>query len=232
MKKYILISVMVLAICGMFATNYQLSGYSGTTKRVPQKQGLFFQSVLGIDFSGEHEVEWDEAKVSYDVSTGISPSIEMLKQNNQFIYGLGLEYQLPREVDASFEGGKPKFGFLPLYLIGKYKLPFQMNFETEGVLHLGYNAFMHDKKYADDEEYYVNSNDYGSYEYDSSGGLYWGLGVSALFQQRFVVQLMYKLNNASMDVHWSEYYYGDWDEESYSFDISNSQLQLGLGIRF
>lgn len=228
MRKILLLVAILVACTIIHATNYQLSGYSQNKSGSSSRDGLIIQANLGLDLLGNHElsgIEDEGITVSYDVNTGISANIEVMKQRANFLYGAGLEFQLPREIDISW--GSPSFNFIPIYLTGRYKLPVELPLETEGILQLGYNFFSYNDDYSSDEE----DEDY-SYKSEGSGGMYWGFGLGALYNTKFVFQLMYKVNKAKLDITEEDYYYDDYEKYDYTTKIRNSQWQFSVGYRF
>jgi hypothetical protein len=169
------------------------------------------QGGIGTDFSGKHKAEssfgGSSSKDTWDVGTGISVYGEYMMQNGGFLYGAGAEYQVPREV--KFDSGDGKVGFIPIYAVGRFQVPVQMNLTPEVLAQVGYNIFTADKDYK------------GSG--DLTGGLYWGIGAGVMVQN-FVLQLMYKVNT------------GKWEQDlggsTATIDLTHSQINFSAGIRF
>lgn len=166
---------------------------------------------IGFDLSGNHKVHLtylgDSASDEYDVEMGLSPSIEVMAQRGNVLYGAGVEYQLPRNVD--FGEDKAKMGFIPVYGVLRIQIPSKGNVTPELVGQLGYNIFNGDKAYK------------GSA--DLSGGIYWGIGAG-LSVQKLIVQLMFKTNNGGLKQ--------DWGGADIKGDITNTQMNLTVGVRF
>jgi hypothetical protein len=165
-----------------------------------------FQVDLGFDVAGNHTIDVEDfGSQDYDVGMGISPSVEYMMQYQSILYGLGLEYQLQRKIE--FDGEElGKFGFIPIYLVGRYQFTLPGTITPEAVAQLGYNIFTANDDYKGDG--------------DLSGGLYYGIGAGVTIQKKYLVQLMYKANA------------GGWEYSGLNADMTNSQINLGLGYRF
>ncbi len=172
-----------------------------------------FQFGIGIDAMGNHAYDFSSQSLlndaDYDVSLGISPAIEYLVPVNSFLLGLGAEYQVQRMVDFPPEGLDGKMGFIPLFCIIRYQLASQRKFFPELVGQIGYNFMTADEDYLEGDA-------------EVSGGLYWGIGAGINISKIYLIQMMYKNN------------YGSYDREidNLKADISNSQLNLSLNMRF
>jgi hypothetical protein len=164
---------------------------------------------LGIDVAGitnecSDEMEYED---DYNLAIGISPAIEFMMQHKSILYGIGAEYQVQRKVDyPDTYVGDFKMGFIPIYLVGRYQFTVPVAFQPEVVAQAGYNI--------------LTGND--NYEADGtlSGGIYWGVGAGVTIQEKYLIQLMYKTN------------YGQWEWMGAEMDITNSQINIGLGYRF
>lgn len=173
-----------------------------------------FQFGVGLDLAGKHGYDWSASNLidkDYDVNVGLSPAMEYLIQKNALLFGLGAEYQVPRTVKFSPDGTDSKMGFIPLYGVVRYQVSSARNFFPELAAQFGYNFMTADDNYLE-------------YDAEVNGGLYWGIGMGLVIQQRYLVQLAYKTN------------YGKYDAEiedlDYKADITNTQLNLSLNMRF
>lgn len=167
---------------------------------------LVVQANLGMDTGGSHTMSFDDDDFDFDLKTGYSLAVEMMAQSSAFIFGCGLEYQVPRGFDEDMDI-EPEISFIPLYVLMKVQFPIAPAFKVEGIGHLGYNAFTFNDEYA------------GS-DWTASPGLYYAFGAGVVLGNRIVVQIMNKYNFASM-----EYL-------SNTVDVSSEQMQMALGVRF
>jgi hypothetical protein len=122
---------------------------------------------LGYDVSLKHQIvpahdynHFDE----YKVENGFSPYIECLLDHRKFYKAsLGVEYQIPKNLDGKNEVGTGWMNYIPVYLSNKISIPVNSgsaNFILLG--NIGYN-FLNAQK-----EYLGNKG--------VAGGLYFGVG--------------------------------------------------------
>jgi hypothetical protein len=172
---------------------------------------------ISLDVNGKQSFSSEIFSHDSDVKTGASLYGEILSSvkagPGDLLYGLGLEYQIPRELkDLNYDSHKRQFSYLPIYLTGKYVfLPISIS--PEVILQAGYNLPV------------VNDNYDGSTvnNLKVSGGFYWGMGAGVDIKP-FVMQLMYKSGK-------STFTWDNIDFHTYNTTSTNSQLSLQLGIR-
>lgn len=137
------------------------------------------------------------------VLLGFSPSIDIVNQGKYFDIGIGLEYQLPREIENS---NGAQFNFIPIYSVWRLTIIPTKSRELEAICHFGYNFF-------DFNDEYLTG------DYSSTGSFYWGAGLSLVLGKRLVMQSLYKENRATVDYLNS------------NNQIKNSHITLSLGLR-
>ncbi|MDD5260173.1 MAG: hypothetical protein PHD29_09435 [bacterium] len=146
---------------------------------------------IGVDLAGSHEVTWNGLNGDEVVETGISLSGEYMQAINSNIrLGGGITFQIPR----SQEDYAGDFNFIPLYgLLKIYTNSQEQDEENIQVQktnyyvlgHLGYNLFRGDDDYKGDE--YL------------TGGIYYGIGGGIVFNKNNQLELLYSINNGSID---------------------------------
>ncbi len=169
------------------------------------------QFSLGLDFAGDHELDDGDHKADYDSESGISPSMELLfPTGSQFTFGLGVEYQIEREVELEGNGDfSPAFGFIPVYFTGKVGFLPEGPVIPELNIHLGY-AFMHGNK------------DYKG-DWDLYGNVYFAIGGGILINQRICIDMLYKFQQGSIE--------GDYYGHHHSIIVTQTQFALQLSAR-
>jgi len=176
----------------------------------------------GFDFDGwQHEIHNHFSNYgrddTWDMTNAFSPSVEILKQQQNVLIGLGLEVQLARENKPYdyYLNGTGKFGFVPVYADLRYQTPLTKQLNSELIFNGGYNFVYGDKKFSVDEEWHL------------SGGLYFGMGLGLVFNN-IVLQLMYKENRATKSSGEIE----GFDFDHLKYYITNRQTNVTLGYRF
>jgi len=229
MKKYYGLLVFVLAVAGLFAMD------EGNALPGKLQSKMAFQLNMGLDVGGSHEITTEYEGLSatnkLDANTGFTPGIEVLKRGKGFGLGLGVDYEMTRDVVFEDEesGATLNAGvsFIPIYLIAKYNHPLKNGMALEPAMHLGYNFFSYDDNYAsdiDEEDWYMHV--------DSKGGLYLGVGLNWVLKNNMVLRLFSKTNMASMDIEYGEDTYRSWNVYDMNSDITHSQVELGVAYRF
>ena len=168
MKK---LSVIVLVV--LFLT------VSGSA--MAQNQG-YFEAQIGADVLGNLDVSGGGVSSDEDTDAGISLTGEykIPLENNSWVLGAGLNYQLARAVDAS---GAEDFNFTSFYGLAQYDL----NDTPMYIIgKLGYNTFSVDNLAIDEDE---------------NGGLYYGVGAGFNFGEndQYVLEGLYSVNNGELE---------------------------------
>ncbi|MCC3144672.1 outer membrane beta-barrel protein [Halanaerobium sp. Z-7514] len=168
---------------------------------------------LGYDMSGEMDIDGED----YDVESGYSLTAEYrLSAADNFSYGAGITYQLERDVDITDGPGDVGFNYTPIYLLGEYRMAEQPLYF---VGHLGYNLFSIDED--------VESE---------SGGLYYALGGGIEFEDRYLLELLYTVNNSSIEVESgngnNEITPAQNENEFEDIDLKYTKFTISLGIKF
>lgn len=161
---------------------------------------------LGIDFEGDHDVSYDGSTASFDAKSGVSFSGELLAPMNPYVdFGGGITFQFPRELD----GWEDEFNFIPIYGLIRVKSP-SGDIAPYFTGQIGYNFLLANSAY---------KTWYGV-EGDVDGGLYYGLGGGIIIHDRFVVELLYTVNN------------GEITFPDATFDVEYTKFTLNLGFNF
>ena len=125
---------------------------------------------VALNLPGNFTVDGDDADMK--MGFGVDAMYNMTKQD-LFDLGFGFTYQIPRGFDE--DGADAKYNFCPIYVRGGYQMPSGDNI-IEPNVRLGYDIIV--------------GNDIDAV--DTSGGLYWGIGVDFVMQQKFVLGLSYE----------------------------------------
>jgi hypothetical protein len=168
---------------------------------------------MGADVGGKHKVKVSingssSGSSTYDVAIGFSPYAEIMGQSGNLLYGIGAEYQVPRNVTFN-DGSESTMNFIPVYGVARIKLSSGSGYNPELIAQGGLNLFAASEEYKGDA--------------DLKGGMYWGLGAG-LVVDKLVLQLIYKVNTGTIE----QDYLGD----TIKADVTNSQFNLSGGIRF
>ncbi len=169
---------------------------------------------LGFDFAGKQNWKMDQGTKDFDVKSGLSSSLEIMKITDYFLIGIGLEYQFPRSIPIRAGYNKfikANFSFVPVYVALKIPLNddyLLMNDKNtlEIDANLGYNAFIADDFFKNDRQ--------------TSGDIFFAAGLSYL-REKFICQLQYKINNGKINS----------DEHSNYAKITNTQIGFTIGLR-
>jgi hypothetical protein len=163
-----------------------------------------YQVNLGIDMGGTHKLSVGSSNVDYDSKLGISPSFEVLvPAMPNLLVGGGLEYQLGRGLDIdNFDG---KFGFIPIYVVGKYAFLKDLPVTPEVIANIGYDM--------------LTGND--DYKGDGTlgGGLCYAIGLGVNHPKGYNLQIMYRSFAGAL-------------KDGTSVDVTQSNLSFLLGYRF
>ena len=194
MKKVVALAFFSMLAAGLFPINHAIAQEVGGALKI------------GYDFEGEHEVSGYGLSGTEDVEAGVSLSGELhFHLNNYTDLGFGITYQIPRSQD-DYQGD---FNFVPVYGLLRAKLT-DSDVAPYFIGHLGYNFFDGDSDYKGT----------GIYEADLEGGLYWGLGGGVLINKHLLIEMMYSVNNGTVE------------ELGYEFDIEYSKWTLSVGYNF
>lgn len=212
----------------------------------PMSEG--FVTISGTyDMGGSADVSYEIDDFDYDeedeidIKSGFALTLELGKAINENIgLGIGATYQFKRGIDEK-GADDAEFNFIPIYGMIKFWtdageiLPF-------GIVQIGYNLFQG----TDDMKtlyYYEADYDYEAgarwKDCDMKGGLYWGIGGGIILQNGVQIQLLYSVNNGSIEGSDYEYYYigydgSDYGEESSDIiaEIKYSKISISAGITF
>jgi hypothetical protein len=129
---------------------------------------------FGIDWFGTHSID----SFDFDSGPGISPSFEVMSQKSEgALIGIGLEYQIGRGfIDSGFDDAR--YGFVPIYLVGKIPLGESETIRPEFILNGGFD--------------FMTGNTAYSGGVDLNGGLYGAIGLGINYHTGFNLQLMYR----------------------------------------
>ncbi len=163
---------------------------------------------FGYDLSGTHEVSAFGITVEEDVESGISVGGEFLFHANPNIdFGIGLSHQLER----SFEDVPAEFQFTSLY--GTVRLKTNLEPVDPYICgQLGYG-------YLDGDSDYRGT---GIYEADLEGDLYYGLGLGAIINKHFLIELLYTVNEGT----------GRLEYFQIEGDIRYEKMTMNIGVNF
>ena len=148
------------------------------------------------------------ADLTENADYGISVSAEQYGYVSRFAaIGLGVGFQFKRCLEES----PGRFSFLPLYASFKMRFISEEMYHFYAVAHLGYNFLIANYDYVDKSSV--------------AGGLYYAGGLGASYN-RYVFQVLYSVNNASMN--YSNPIAGDKVDK----DIMYSKLGFYVGYLF
>lgn len=137
-----------------------------------------------VDFLGFHQIVADKESGDTDVKTGYSLASELhLKYKDNFHYGFGIEYQIPREQLIEGHPGK-KFSFFAVYGLFEASLAPTLALQPAFVIHGGYNSF--------------NGNGYYRGLSKLSGGFYAAAGFNIALHENVRIEMMYKWRRGSV----------------------------------
>lgn len=189
MKKF---SVIMLALVLVFAVGTMVSAQTAW------ENGNFIIKG-GMDFNGNIDVEKGD---DHDVDSALSLTGEYLVPvQNNLSYGVGLTYQLQRDID---EDDAPEFNFIPFYGVIKYQTQMNSEYAPYFLGQLGYNSF-----------------DMDDVDGDCNGGLYYGIGAGMEISKDLDVELLYSVNNGEIDPD---------AEDAYDVDYSKLRLGVSYSF--
>ena len=186
---------------------------------------------LGYDMSGEMDADFsidgsteEDMSDTVDVESGYSLTAEYrLSAADNFSYGAGITYQLDRDIDE--EDTDVSFSFTPIYLLGEYRMA---DNPIYFVGHLGYNFFSLDDLDLDEENLDI-------IDQSNSGGLYYALGGGIEFEDRYLLELLYTVNNGSTEIEFegAEVPNGNGAEDGVlEGDFKYTKFTISLGVKF
>lgn len=159
---------------------------------------------VGYDIGGKHDVSLVGISGSEDVENSVSVGGEIYIPQKNYEWGLGVEYQIPRE-QKNIEGS---FSFIPIYSVGRFFLQKQNSEENRGFIlftRVGYNLFNGEKEYK------------GSASLD--GGIYYAGGIGFVANNKLSFNVIYEVLNGTFDIL------------NYKGDIDYSKFSICLGYR-
>ena len=193
-----------LAVLGVILCNFLFS------------HSLFAQDIggslkLGIDLEGEIEFSEDytseNREKKEDVENGFSVAGEFFaKISDNIELGAGIIYQFPRSGEDSED---VEFNFVPIYGTLRMRSS-NKNMAPYLIGQMGYNFFYGDS---------LSANGL-TFDFDYKGGLYWGIGGGFLIKKKFLVELLYSVNNGTIELF------------GYEFDTKYSKVSISLGYNF
>jgi hypothetical protein len=138
---------------------------------------------FGVELPGSVEISakatgYAEEKDKQDTEMGFSVAGEyFFDLNENLAVGAGAEYQLRRKVKDAEKG----FNYIPIYALGRYQI--DSTFYLTGKI--GYNLFQ--------------PEDFPE-EIKIKGGLFFGLGGGAVFQEVWQIEVLYAINNGGFKI--------------------------------
>jgi hypothetical protein len=152
----------------------------------------------GVDLGGTLDIEGYD----YDVNTGFTAAVEFTKSVAKIVdLGAGGEFQFPR----SPEDSSGEFYFIPLYAVGRVKIPIPLHPYATGKI--GYNFFL-------------GNEDYKGTDGKLTGGLHYGFGAGIVVFKFLVVEGSYSIYSG---VH-------EWGGSD--FDTTYKAFGLKAGVKF
>jgi len=185
-----------------------------------EDQGIKFTVLGGLDLFGNVTAENDDLDVDDDEDANIgvlfgAEAAMMLSEN--FYAGLGLRYQLPRELDVD---DSDAFNFVPIYVLLQYNFGNQGSIIPFVVGHIGYNFFIAETDALEDlADTYLTDASVGT-----EGGLYWGIGGGVYVTENVSIQALYNINYGAYTV--------EADEGDYDLDVIYSKLTISAAYTF
>ncbi|MDY6934439.1 MAG: hypothetical protein SVZ03_09490 [Spirochaetota bacterium] len=240
-KKYLsvfLSVLMALFVSSIAFADIDLDLDDEEERGVPRDTtGGYFTIKAGYDLNGKYDYdatlelsgfELSESE-EYDIDNGFSFSAEFVGAINERAgFGAGISYQHKRSFDENTGGLDPKFNFLPIHGLFKFKVPLDNSITPFAVAHLGYNLLF-------------GNDDFKGEDGDLSGGLYWGLGFGIIISDGIQVELLYSVNNGKVEESgielelvgdpYSGYYYENIPY-SYEEEFKYSKITLSVGYNF
>ena len=141
--------------------------------------GLRLRTFVGMEPYGRmSSTGWGatDKRETWNVGYGISPGFELLlslSRNTEL--GAGVRYQMNRRVFRDGGDTDERFGFIPLYVVGRFEMMDSGGINLYGTIRLGYALFLTSREYRD-----IYIDDAGALT-DSSGGVYAGGSMGAVF---------------------------------------------------
>lgn len=183
------------------------------------------------------EVKYDGEKLNKDKGDdfGYELTVEVMREvYSNFELGLGLSYQDHGDPKKNTTGDWmldnngdlyditseiPGFKSVPLYVTAKYNFPVEGNIKPYLKADLGYSFN------SDNGDVKASVIGYETIKYSTKieNGLYYGIGAGAEYND-FVVDLMYKMNKAKIEI--------DDEGDKYKKDLDYSRVTLSVGYKF
>lgn len=157
---------------------------------------------------------------SYDTGYGISLSAEeILNTTVNLGLGMGLSYQMPREVTSrGYSLGK--FNFIPVYALIRLRTTPDNNVYLYSTGQLGYNLL-------------EGNDDFTGPTGKLSGGSYYGLGVGLVYD-KLQFELLYHVHHGSVrdSATVLTLMNGNFTQTNYNMDITYSLISFTVGYIF
>lgn len=187
-----------------------------------EDQGIKFTVLGGLDMFGSFTMENDDLNFDEDedVNIGVFLGAEgAMALSETFYAGLGLRYQLPRELDVD---DSDDFSFIPIYVLLQLNFPMEGNIVPYIVGHIGYNFFISDPENLEDA---ISADAGQEVTFDTEGGLYWGIGGGVYITENVSIQALYNINYGTFA---GEAANGDTAD----FDVTYSKLSISAAYTF
>lgn len=184
------------------------------------------RAAMGLDMMGESYSAVEAMQVGIRNQVGLSLSGQAVKTQNNFTYGFGIDFQLPRRHQSMPEGWNSSVtsaAYVPFYGHISYNFPEYRSFAPMFIAQLGYSIPIYDYWEGDDDDYYDEE-----YKYEADGGIYTGFGIG-MRHRDLDLQLLYKVNRSTLTE--KEYIDGELDYSFHS-DYNTRQWNLSIGYRF
>ncbi len=175
---------------------------------------------VGEDTAGEMISSTDGLLIGFKNEIAHTASVQVETNHKDISYGLGVDYQFPRENINLPEGWSSNIGkqeHIPVYGILTYNLYSNLKLKPALIAQFGYD-FAHYQFPRNDEED----------RYKSTNGLFYGYGISLAYDN-FTLALLHRTNNSN--INWEQFDSGEWIKNS-DFNLATRQLNLSLGYRF
>lgn len=181
---------------------------------------ISFRLGVGEDTAGETISSIDGLLIGNKNEIAHTASFQMEHNHKNISYGLGVDYQFPRENRKLPDGWSSNIGkheHIPVYGILSYDFGSTNKIRPSLVAQFGYD-FAHYKFTNNDEDD----------RYKSTDGLFYGYGISFAFDN-FSLALLHRTNNST--IIWEQLESGEWVKNS-DFNLATRQINLSLGYRF
>lgn len=175
---------------------------------------------VGVDAAGETISSMEGMRIGNLNEMAGALSLQLESGRKNWTFGLGVDYQLPRQNQQLPDGWSSHIGdhyHVPVYGVIAYKFMSDSKYSPELIAQLGNDFAYYEFRYLDEGE-----------RYKYTDGLYYGYGIGINYEN-FSLTLLHRTNNSNL--MYQELEDDVWEKQS-EYNLVTRQINISLGYRF